>query len=157
MFADGDRIKPANTDFANLIVRFSSGATITFQASWSQSAQEGWCVDLFGTDGRLRASAPSFPTVADCMLEAGEAGPRDGRSLQPVPLEQPENPSIDMGWTSSPTPSYPMALTMHSLVQSINAAGEPVPDFALALEVERVLEAARLSSAERRWVALSTG
>lgn len=156
VFADGDRIKPANTDFANLIVRFSSGVTISFQTSWNQSAQEGWCVDLFGTDGRLRASAPSFPTVEDCILEAGEAGARSGKSLQPVALEHPANPSIAMDWVSNPAPSYPMALTMHSLVQSINKGSGSVPDFALALEVERALEAARLSNAERRWVALTT-
>lgn len=59
-FADGDRIRPANPDYANLIIRFASGVTVSFQTSWSQSAQEGWTVDLFGTDGRLRSSAPSF-------------------------------------------------------------------------------------------------
>lgn len=156
VFADGDRIKPANPDYANLIIRFASGVTVSFQTSWSQSAQEGWTVDLFGTDGRLRSSAPSFPTVADCTLEAGEAGARDGKSLHPVALQHPADPAIAMDWISNPAPSYPMARTMQSLVQAIKGEGAATPDFALALEVERVLEAARISSAERRWVRLVT-
>lgn len=61
-----------------------------------------------------------------------------------------------MDWISNPAPAYPMARTMQSLVQAIKGEGAATPDFALALEVERVLEAARISSAERRWVRLAT-
>ena len=155
IFPDGGRITPANPDYANLIIRFASGVTISFQASWSQSAQEGWTIDLFGSDGRLRASAPSFPTVADCTLEAGEAGSRDGVSLTPVPLSFTPHPRIAMEPVSNPAPSFPMALTMLSLVEAIEGQGTPLPGFDLALHVERVLEAARVSSEHRRWVALT--
>ncbi len=155
-FADGDRIKPANSDYANVILRFVSGVTIILQTCWSQSAQEGWTIDLFGTDGRLRSTAPSFPTLADCILESGVAGARDSRSLRPVALEHPVIASIAMDPVSNPAPSYPMALTMHSLVDGIRGEGTPSPDFAIALEVERVLEAVRISSAERRWVSVAS-
>jgi predicted dehydrogenase len=155
VFPDGDRIIPANTDYANLIIRFASGVTVSFQTSWSQSAQEGWTIDLFGTDGRLRARAPTFPTVADCTLEAGEAGSRDGVSLKPVPLNFDRHPRIAMDPVSNPAPSFPMAMTMLSLVEAIEGHGTPVPDFALALHVEQVQEAARISSTERRWMKLA--
>ena len=154
-FADGDRITPANPDYANLIIRFASGVTISFQTSWSQSAQAGWTIDLFGTDGRLRSRAPSFPTVADCTLEAGAAGTRDGVSLKPVPLSFTPHPRIAMDPVSNPAPSFPMALTMLSLVEAVEGQGDGAPGFALALHVERALEAARISSGERRWVALA--
>lgn len=155
-FPDGDTIQPENSDYANLVVRFRSGVSISFQTSWSQSAQEGWTIDLFGTDGRLRATAPSFPTMQDTKLFAGVAGGRDRWAMQPVELETPSDPAIDMNWISNPPPSYPMALTMQSLVDSIHGKSDAIPDFALALQVEKVLEAARISSAERRWVQLRT-
>jgi predicted dehydrogenase len=154
-FPDGDTMTPENPDYANLILRFASGVTISFQTSWSQSAQEGWTIDLFGTDGRLQARAPSFPTMADTTLFAGEAGARDVVTMQPVELETPSDAAIGMDWISNPPPSYPMALTMRSLVEAIEGSGSAVPDFALALEVEKVLEAARISSEERRWVRLA--
>lgn len=155
VFADGARVTPENPDFANLIIRFASGVTISFQTSWSQSAQEGWTVDLFGTDGRLRARAPTFPTVADCTLDAGEAGSRGEATLSPVAITPLPHPRIALDPISNPAPSFPMALTMLSLVEAIEGNGPPVPDFALALHVERVLEAARISSDERRWVVVA--
>lgn len=155
-FPDGDTMTPENPDYANLILRFVSGVTISFQTSWSQSAQEGWSIDLFGTDGRLRASAPSFPTMQDTKLFAGEAGARDVVTMQPVSVEMPDDQAIAMDPISNPPPSYPMALTMQSLVDTIEGKGEAIPDFSLALQVERVLEAARISSAERRWIRLDS-
>lgn len=151
-FPDGETLIPENPDYANLILRFASGPTISVQTTWSQSAQEGWVIDLFGTDGRLRASAPSFPTMSDTILEAGEAGTRGDASLRIVPLDPPADEGTTLPWISNPPPAYPMALTMGSLVRAIGGEGDPAPDFALALEVERILEAARVSSAERRWV-----
>jgi len=155
-FADGERMQAHNNDFANLILRFASGVTISFQTSWNMPAQEGWTLDLFGTDGRLRACAPSFPTGADCTLHAGAAGERNTAGLQPVTLDFARHPAIAMDPISNPAPSFPMALAMHSLVGGIRGEGTPVPDFALALEVERVLEAARISSDERRWVSVAS-
>lgn len=155
-FEDGGTVTPENPDYANLILRFASGPTISVQTSWSHSAQEGWVLDLFGTDGRLRASAPSFPTMADTILEAGEAGSRNEESLHPVLMDPQPDSQTSLPWISTPPPAYPMALTMASLVRAIDAAGTAAPDFALALEVERTLEAARISHAERRWVRPAT-
>ena len=38
------------------------------------------------------------------------------------------------------------------MVDAIQGGGAAAPDFARALEVERIQEAIRISSAERRWV-----
>ena len=47
-----------------------------------------------------------------------------------------------------------MALSMQAMVAAIGGQGAASPDFADALEIERMQEAIRLSSAERRWVRL---
>jgi predicted dehydrogenase len=41
---------------------------------------------------------------------------------------------------------------MQHMVEAIRGGAKPSPDFARALEVERIQEAIRISSAERRWV-----
>ena len=49
-----------------------------------------------------------------------------------------------------------MALSMQAMVRAIRGDDTaPTPDFALALEVERTLEAIRRASVERREVALA--
>jgi predicted dehydrogenase len=48
-----------------------------------------------------------------------------------------------------------MALSMSAMVEAIAGRGKARPDFDQAWTVERVLEAVRRSSAERRWVELS--
>jgi predicted dehydrogenase len=45
-----------------------------------------------------------------------------------------------------------MALSMSAMVDAIGEGGPAKPDFEQAWQVERVLEAARRSSTERRWV-----
>ena len=61
-------------------------------------------------------------------------------------------PGIALDWQSEPQPSYPMALSMQAMVDAIHGRGTAAPDFARALAVERIQEAIRISSAERRWV-----
>ena len=52
-------------------------------------------------------------------------------------------------------PAFPMALAMSAMVSAIEGRGQARPDFAQAWMVERVLEAVRRSSAERRWVGIN--
>lgn len=149
-FPDGGSITPETTDFANVILRFSSGLTLQMQVSWSMTLHDGWLIDVFGEKGRLAASSPTFPTARDCTLRGGALGgmmediaiPPDYRSV----------PGIALDWQSEPQPSFPMALSMHNMVEAIHGRARPSPDFAQALELERIQEAIRLSSAQRRWV-----
>ena len=152
VFPDGDRISPETTDYGTAILRFTSGMTLQLQASWSIPANPGWLVDVFGSKGRLVARSPTFPTARDCTLHGGKVG----GTLEEiaVPEEFRVVPGIGLDWQAAVQPSYPMALAMHAMVEAIAGRGKAMPDFAAALEVERVQEAIRLSSAERRWVRL---
>lgn len=152
-FPDGDVTLPQNSDYANAILKFASGLTITMQISWSLPVHDGWIIDVYGTKGRLRAQAPTFPTARDCTLLAGKTG----GALQPVPLPEAycRDSAVSLDWHADVQPSYPMALSMHAMVRAIKGQGTASPDFARALEIERLQEAIRLSSAERRWIRLS--
>jgi predicted dehydrogenase len=153
VFPDGDIIVPETTDLANVILKFASGLTMQMQISWSMALHDGFLLDVFGSKGRLVATSPTFPTAWECVLEGGQLG---GALL---PVEIPEAyqsvPGIGLDWQCEVQPSFPMALSMHKMVEAIHGRGSPSPDFAKALEIERIQEAIRLSSAARRWVTVT--
>lgn len=150
-FDDGSAIDVETNDFASVLLRFANGASITLQASWSMPVADGWVVDLFGEHGRLVARSPSFPTMRDCTLEAGATG----GALAPVELDRSMPEGLGLAAGDDPQPSVAMALSMHAMVEAVRGNGRAQPDFAQAKEVERVLEAVRRSSDERRWVQLA--
>ena len=151
-FPDGKVIKPETNDFACLILRFKSGMVMQLQVSWSATLGSGWTLDAFGTKGRFISKAPSFPTSRDTTLHAGSLG----GSLQKIdiPARLTETPGLGITADVEPQPSYPMALSMNRMIAAIRGDGQASPDFDQAWMVERVLEAARLSSLERRSVQL---
>jgi predicted dehydrogenase len=149
--AEGGAVPAGTTDCAEALLRFANGAVIQFQASWAIPAAEGWRIDLFGEGGRLVAASPSFPTVRDCTL----SGARTGGPLAPIIL--PDDlfaaPGLALDADAQPAPVFPMALSIQAMVAAIRGeASTPGPGFARALAVERVQEAIRRSSAQRRWV-----
>ena len=151
-FPDGDRIVPATTDCGTAILRFASGMALQLQASWAVPAGPGWLVDVFGSEGRLVARSPTFPTARDCSLHGGKVG----GALEKIAI--PEHfsvvPGIGLDWQTAVQPSFPMALSMNAMVEAIAGKVRSAPDFAAALEIERIQEAIRISNAERRWVRL---
>jgi predicted dehydrogenase len=153
VFADGDAIVPETTDLANVMLRFASGLIMQMQISWSMTLHDGWSIDVFGQQGRLVASSPTFPTARDCTLRGGTLG----GSLETIeiPAHFKGAPDIALDWQSEPQPSFPMALSMQAMVAAIHGGARPEPDFAQALEVERLQEAIRLSSLERRWIRIA--
>ncbi|MET0269018.1 MAG: Gfo/Idh/MocA family oxidoreductase [Sphingomonas sp.] len=150
VFPDGGEIVPETNDLANVTLRFRRGLVMQMQISWSMPLHDGFLLDVFGEDGRLVARSPTFPTARDCGLEGG----RTGGALEPIAAPDaylsPEGIALD--WQAPVQPSFPMALSMRAMVEAIDSGGPCAPDFAEALEVERVQEAIRLSSLERRWV-----
>ena len=153
-FEDGDVVRPANPDLTNAILTFESGARISLQASWSMPVQSGWSVDLFGAKGRLLAESPTFPTAHDCVLKAAQTGGALA-GVAPSP-DDLADPRLGIDANMQPAPAFPMALSMQAMVRAIRGDDTaPTPDFALALEVERTLEAIRRASVERREVALA--
>jgi predicted dehydrogenase len=152
-FPDGGVIHPETNDFANVILHFASGLTMTMQISWSMPLHDGWSIDVFGERGRLVAESPTFPTSRDCTLRGGQLG----GSLDDIAIANSfkSAPGIALDWQSEPQPSFPMALSMQAMVDAIEGRGQAAPDFAQALEIERIQEAIRLSSLERRWVRIA--
>ena len=153
VFPDGDVTIPQNSDYANVILKFASGLTMTMQISWSLPLHDGWLLDVYGTKGRLRAEAPTFPTARDCRLFGGKTGGAVEEIVPPANFRT--DPGIGLDWQAEVQPSYPMALSMHAMVCAINGQGKASPDFERALEIERLQEAIRLSSTQRRWVKVS--
>ena len=153
VFPDGEAIVPETTDYANAILRFASGLSLQLQASWSLPLHDGWLLDVYGDKGRLTASSPTFPTARDCSLRGGRLGETLGDIAIPANLLSAEGIALD--WQAPIQPSFPMALSMQAMVRAIHGEGKAAPDFARALEVERIQEAIRRSSQERRWVQIA--
>lgn len=150
VYPDGDIVHPETNDLANVILVFGSGLRMTMQVGWNMPLASGWMIDVHGTEGRLRAESPSFPTARDAVLSGG----RIGDKMEPITLPDAylHDSRIRLDWQAEIQPSFPMALTMQGLVDEIDGIGRPAPDFARAHEVERLLEAIRVSSTTRRWV-----
>ncbi|MFT4047878.1 MAG: Gfo/Idh/MocA family oxidoreductase [Solimonas sp.] len=152
-FPDGRTVRPETNDFASLLLRFASGMTMQLQVSWSATLTPGWMLEAFGSRGRFVARAPTFPASRDTTLHAGAIG---GAPFGPVtvPARLRQTPEVALDADCEPNASHPMALSMQRMVAAIRGEGRAAPDFEQAWQVERVLEAARCSSEERRWVRL---
>jgi predicted dehydrogenase len=153
VFADGDIVVPKTNDFANVILKFESGLKMQMQVSWSMPVHDGFLIDVFGATARLVAKSPTFPSARDCTLEAGQLG--GGLAQVAITDDFKIVKEITLDWQADIQPSFPMALSMQAMVEAIHGRGKASPDFTRALEIERVQEAIRLSSAERRWVKIS--
>lgn len=153
VFPDGDRLIPENNDFANVMLRFRDGMIMQMQISWSATLGDGWLLDAFGSKGRFTVTAPSFPTTQESVLRAGQLGGK--LETIAIPDRLKSAPGIDIDWASQPPPAYPMALAMQSLVDAADGKGKATPDFDQAWQVERIQEAIRLSSLERRWIRIA--
>jgi predicted dehydrogenase len=153
VFDDGETVIPENTDYANVILKFANGLTLPMQTTWSMVHHSGFSIDVWGEKGRLAATSPTFPTSPDCVLHGGQLG----GPLGPVAVEPSfyNCPSVGLDSNAAVPPSYPMALTMAAMVDAIHNRGVASPTFADALEVERLVEAMRVSSLERSWVKVS--
>ena len=149
-FNDGSTTPAETNDFADMILRFKCGLTLQFQVSWNAPVPAGWSLDVFGSTGRLSLASPNFPTTRDTTFLAGAVG----GALEPVamPDRLMRSPEVRLDYTAPMPPAYPMALAMNGMVRSIRGEQPARPDFAQAWAVERVQEAIRRSSAERRWV-----
>jgi predicted dehydrogenase len=151
-YPDGDVVKPETNDCADIILRFESGLVMTMQASWSLPLHDGYLIDVYGDKGRLVARSPTFPTARDCTLSGGQLG----GSMSEIVIDDAYRnvPGIGLDWQAEVQPAFPMALSMQAMVSAINGTGRASPDFARALEIERLQQAIMLSSAQRRWVKL---
>jgi predicted dehydrogenase len=150
---DGQTIKAETNDFADMLLRFTSGLVIQFQASWNAPLGRGWYLDMFGSNGRIVLEAPSFPTCRDTTLHAGKLGAAGLERIE-IPPRLLQTSAVAIDADCEIQPSYPMALSMNAMVEAIRGEGKARPDFEQGWQVERLQEAVRCSAAERRWVGL---
>lgn len=160
-FPDGSVTIPETTDTGNAIVRFEQGPVMQLQAGWAMTQHDGWLLDIYGTDGRLVTKSPTFPTAKECTLHgaklADKANPHLPTDLPAIEIPAEHYSAGDASVTADfpMPPVFPMALAMQRMVAAIGGEGQASPDFARALEVERVQEAMLRSQAGRCWVAMS--
>ena len=147
----GETIKAETNDFADMLLRFKSGMVLQFQVSWNAPLGPGWYLEAFGSNGRLVAEAPSFPTSRDTILRAGRLGDA-GMERIAIPERLLRTAEVSIDAEAEIQPAHPMALSMNAMARAIEGKGAAHPDFAQAWMVERMLEAVRRSSSERRWV-----
>jgi predicted dehydrogenase len=152
-FPDGNVVHPETNDFANVILRHRNGMTMQLQVSWSATVGRGWSLEAFGSKGRITASDPSFPTSENTTLSAGATGSKTV-DLVEIPERLMRPAGIAIGPDAFPQAAHPMAISIHQMIRAIRGHGPAAPDFAQAWHVERILEAARLSSRERTWIRL---
>ena len=148
---DGTAIRAETNDFASMLLRFASGLVMQCQVSWSATIGAGWILEAFGAEGRILMQSPTFPTSRDTALYAGRRGSTELAKIE-IPERLRHAASLGIDAECQIQPAFPMALSMQTMVQAIEGVSEPRPDFAQAWMVERIQEAVRVSSAERRWV-----
>nr|WP_281384672.1 Gfo/Idh/MocA family oxidoreductase [Nitrospirillum iridis] len=156
-FPDGSVVQPQTNDFANLTLRFRTGMVMQLQVSWSATVGRGWHLEAFGSGGRLVMAAPTFPNSSDTTLHAGVLGSRVLEPVEiPARLMWPDGIHVDP--EAQPQAVHGMSIAMRHMRDTIlgggRGAGGAGPDFGQAWAVERILEAARLSSIEGWWIPL---
>jgi predicted dehydrogenase len=99
------------------------------------------------------AQGAQFPTPRGTTLHAGKLGEASVSQVE-IPDRLFRDPAVATDADNPMPPAYGMALAMHSMVAQIEGRGVARPSFEQAWQVERIQEAVRLSSSDRRWVAI---
>ncbi|SDI61521.1 Gfo/Idh/MocA family protein [Pseudomonas abietaniphila] len=135
------------------LLRFANGARGTFGSSWLKHGYKNHLsFEISGTKGTLsfdqerlnelrlyRAGAPGHDGFQRIL-----AGPTQSGYAAFCPA-----PGHQLGYNELKT------LEVHALIQALCGLGNEGPDFAEALEVERLATAIRVAAKEMRWVKVS--
>ncbi len=132
------------------LLRFANGARGTFGSSWLKHGYKNHLsFEIGGTKGTLSFDQERLNELR--LYRAGAPG-RDG--FQRI-LAGPSEP----GYAAfCPAPGHQLGynelktLEVHALIQALCGQGNEGPDFAEALEVERLATAIRIAAKEMRWV-----
>jgi predicted dehydrogenase len=155
--ADGDRLTVTADDSGGLLLRMASGASAVLSYTVMGAHAGGAEFEAYGSDGSLiahgRGSASRRGEPADDSLLCGRATD-DG--LRPLPLSdrQPRTgPELPPNRFSS-TAIRAFALMLEDWLPAFSGQPSRAPGLAEGLAVQRIVEAARTSSEEGRWVSL---
>ncbi len=135
------------------LLRFANGARGTFGSSWLKHGYKNHLsFEISGTQGTLSFDQERLNELR--LYRAGAPG-RDG--FQRI-LAGPTQP----GYAAfCPAPGHQLGynelktLEVHALIQALCGKSSEGPDFAEALEVERLATAIRVAAKEMRWVKVS--
>lgn len=140
-------------DHTYALLRFASGARGTFASSWLKHGYKNHLsFEISGTQGTLAFDQERLNELR--IYRPGAPG-RDG--FQRI-LAGPTQP----GYAAfCPAPGHQLGynelktLEVHALIQALCGQGNEGPDFAEALEIERLATAIRVAAKEMRWVMVS--
>ncbi len=151
----GGMRKVENEDQAQFLVRFASGATGTIEASRvAQGQKMGLGFEITGSRGALVFDQTRLNELRLYRTDQGR-----GRQGFTTILAGPEHP----GYAAfCPAPGHQIGfndlkvIEVARFVEAITTGKAAYPDFATALQFERVLDAVQRSAAERRWMSVPT-
>jgi predicted dehydrogenase len=135
------------------LLRFANGARGTFGSSWLKHGYKNHLsFEISGTKGTLSFDQERLNELR--LYRAGAPG-RDGfQRILAGPTQSGyaafcPAPGHQLGYNELKT------LEVHALIQALCGLGNEGPDFAEALEVERLATAIRVAAKEMRWVKVS--
>jgi predicted dehydrogenase len=135
------------------LLRFANGARGTFGSSWLKHGYKNHLsFEISGTQGTLSFDQERLNELR--LYRAGAPG-RDGfQRILAGPTQSGyaafcPAPGHQLGYNELKT------LEVHALIQALCGLGNEGPDFAEALEVERLATAIRVAAKEMRWVKVS--
>lgn len=150
-------VRPEVPDRASLLLRHASGLPTRLEANWSKIGGEGFRFSVWGSKGRIEARAPVFPMAHDTRLFGTRDPTLGSAQMGPIALDAeylrvpgcyaiPDRPETGL---------LALASIFAAMRDAINGKGKAAPDFAQALLVQEVVEAAARAASERRWIDLS--
>ena len=146
-------------DTSHALLRFANGAMGNVSTSWVAADSPGFTLEALGSKGRLRLDALRYPSIESAklyfsnesslyMLPSGKDIAVPDR-LMSVSGKLVEPDAGDM-WNGGQRVS--LGRVFESVAQAIREGGEPVPNFARAAEIQRLIEALYESNARGAWV-----
>lgn len=154
---DGETIHPAVPDRASMLLRHASGLPTRLEANWCKIGGDGFRFSIWGSKGRLEARAPVFPMAHDTSLFGTRNPALGSATMEIVPIE-PEYLAVPGCHAVADRPEtglLALASIFARMRDAIAGHGPAAPDFAQALHVHELVEAAVRASDERRWVDIS--
>ncbi len=148
-----ERREITTDDEAHMLVRFAGGAEGTLSASWVATGRKmQLAFEITGTRGSLAFTQERFNELM--FYRAGQQPGRDGFTTITSGPDHPDYAPF------CPAPGHQLGfndmkvIEVKALLQALAAGTTPQPGFAEATEIQQVVEAARLSGREGRWVAV---
>ncbi|HMO74820.1 MAG TPA: Gfo/Idh/MocA family oxidoreductase [Sphingopyxis sp.] len=153
---NGEIIRPQVPDRASLLLRHASGLPTRLEANWCKIGGDGFRFSAWGSKGRIEARAPVFPMAHDTRLFGTQDPALGSVRMEEIPVD-PEHLTVPGCRAVADRPEtglLALASIFARMRDAINGGGSAAPDFAQALHVQEVVEAAAQASDERRWVDL---